>query len=273
MRRFIILFFIMGFLTPQAYGGWKQLGPGMDLSSFTVRNPRINKNAKIVILRIDPKHWQLAMVGKSWTGELKNMTAKGWCDRHNLTAAINAGMFATDYKTHVGYLGVKGHVNSSHVNGYQSVAAFDPKGGKALPEFRIFDLDDPEVTMKRIIGAYSSVVQNLRLIRRPGENRWGPQDKVWSEAALGEDGAGRVLFILTRSPFTMHDFNQALLSLGIGIVAAQHLEGGPEAQLYLQIGGEQLEMFGTYETSSKEKDDGAASWVIPNVLGVRPRSQ
>jgi len=48
----------------------------------------------------------------------------------------------------------------------------------------------------------------------------------------------------------MYDFNQALLSLGIGIVAAQHLEGGPEAKLCLKIGDVRVEMFGTYESSS-----------------------
>lgn len=271
MRNFIILFCIIAFLAPEAYGGWKQLGSGMDLGSFTVKNPRINKNVKIVILRIDPEYWKFAMAGKSWTGEVKNMTAKGWCEKHNFTAAINAGMFATDYSTHIGYLGVKGHVNSRHVNQYMSVAAFDPKGGKGLPEFRMFDLDDPGVTMKKIIGDYYSSVQNLRLIKRPGENRWGQQDKVWSEAALGEDMAGRVLFIITRSPFSMHDFNRALLSLGIGLVTAQHLEGGHEAQLYLKIGDVKIEVFGAYGTSSNETDNNAASWVIPNVLGVRPR--
>ena len=125
--------------------------------------------------------------------------------------------------------------------------------------------------MDKIVGDYSSVVQNLRLIKRPGENRWGQQDKLWSEAALGEDTSGRILFILTRSPFTMHDFNRALLALGIGVVSAQHLEGGPEAQLYVNVGDVKLEMFGSYETSYKEDDENAASWVIPNVLGVRPR--
>jgi hypothetical protein len=153
-----------------------------------------------------------------------------------------------------------------------SVAAFDPKKGKGLPQFRIFDLDDPNVTMGNIRRNFASVVQNLRLIKRPGENRWPRQDKMWSEAALGEDSAGRILFIFTRSPFTMHDFNLELLSLGIGLVAAQHLEGGSEAQLYLRIGNVRHEMFGSYETSFKENDDNTASWRIPNVLGTRPRA-
>ncbi len=152
-----------------------------------------------------------------------------------------------------------------------SVTAFDPKKGKELPQFRIFDIDDPSVTMDKILGDFSSVVQNLRLIKNPGENRWSLRDKMWSEAALGEDSSGRVLFIFSRSPFAMPDLNRELLSLGIGLVAAQHLEGGPEAQLYLRIGNMTHEMFGSYETSFRENNGNVTPWPIPNVLGVRPK--
>ena len=61
-------------------------------------------------------------------------------------------------------------------------------------------------------------------------------------------------------------------SLGIGLVSAQHLEGGPEAQLYLHVGGFERELFGSFETTFREDDGNALPWPIPNVLGVRPRS-
>ena len=94
---------------------------------------------------------------------------------------------------------------------------------------------------------------------------------MWSEAALGEDEAGRVLFIFCRTPFSMHDLNEELLAAGIGVVAAQHLEGGPLAQLYVHAGRFKLEQCGSYETSFRENDSNATPWPIPNVLGVRPR--
>jgi hypothetical protein len=37
------------------------------------------------------------------------------------------------------------------------------------------------------------------------------------------------------SPFSMYDLNEELLQSRIGIVAAQHLEGGPEIQLKMSI--------------------------------------
>jgi phosphodiester glycosidase len=100
------------------------------------------------------------------------------------------------------------------------------------------------VTLEFILKDYRSAVQNLTIIKRLGRNQWGQQDRMWSEAALGEDSSGHVLFLFSRAPFSMHDLNQQLLSTGIGLVAAQDLEGGPEAQLYLRVGEMQLESFG-----------------------------
>jgi phosphodiester glycosidase len=248
---------------------WQRLAPGLELGTF---GAQANAHSIITVLRIDPKLWQLTFAGISQTNESSGHTAREWSDAHKFTAAINAGMFDTDGKTHTGYLRSGDHVNSSRViTKYQSVAAFDPHDSKQAAPFHIFDLDTSGVTLQNILKEYSSAVQNLRLIKRPGLNQWGQQEKKWSEAALGEDDTGRILFIFSRSPFSMHDLNQELLSAGIGVVAAQHLEGGPEAQLYIHVGKMEREMFGSYETSFEENDSNARPWPVPNVLGIRPR--
>jgi hypothetical protein len=242
---------------------WQSLAPGMEI--------KLLADSKITVVRIDPGVWEIEFAGISRTGELAGHTAREWCEGQKFALAINAGMYHTDAKTHVGYLRSGEHINSSQVTKYQSVAAFGPRDA-SLPRFRIFDLDAPDVTLQGILKNYRSVVQNLRLIKRPGASQWGQQRKKWSEAALGEDRDGRILFIFSRSPFSMHDLNRELLSAGIGLVAAQHLEGGPEAQLYLHVGKVERELFGSYETSFQENDGNSAAWPIPNVLGVRPRS-
>jgi len=252
-----------------AVSEWQTLAPGMELRYVRARKPSIVGDSRIAVLRIDPSSWELEFAGISQTGELSGHTAREWCEKRKFTAAINAGMFLGDGKTHLGYMRFREHVNNGHANGYQSVAAFDPSDGK-LPQFHIFDLDSG-VTLEHILRDYASAAQNLRLVKRPGANQWAQQNREWSEAALGEDSAGRILFIYSRSPFSMHDLNQELLAAGIGLVAAQHLEGGPEAQLYLHIGGTQLEMFGSYETSFRQDDTNSAAWPVPNVIGIRPR--
>jgi hypothetical protein len=149
--------------------------------------------------------------------------------------------------------------------------AFDPQKDKKLPLIQIFDLDKPGTTLTDILTDYNSAVQNLRLIKKPGVNVWNQQDRKWSESAIGEDDKGNILFIFSRSPFSMHDLNEELLKSGIGIVAAQHLEGGPEAQLYMKEGDVEIELYGSYETSFNENDNNINPWPIPNVLGIRSR--
>jgi hypothetical protein len=254
-----------------AGSGWQSLAAGMEIEYIQTRQRSLLGDSRIAVLRMDPRLWELEAIGIGQTGESDGHTAREWCQKHKYTAAINAGMFGSDNKTHLGYLRSRDHVYNGRLNSYQSAIAFDPRAGKAVPPLRIFDLDSPGTTLQAILADYASVVQNLRLIKRPGINQWGRQSREWSEAAVGEDAEGHVLFIYSRSPFSMHDLNQELLAAGIGVVAAQHMEGGPEAQLYVHAGATELEMFGSYETSFKENDQNAKAWPVPNVLGVRPR--
>ena len=277
-RGALIIALSLGFLCLSsllAAGGasdWQVLAPGMNLKYVTPKRPSSVGDSRIVILRMDPEQWQLEAVGISQIGNSPGHTARAWSQIRNFSAAINAGMFAADYKTHLGYMGSSAHVNNSRPNNYQSVAAFEPRDSQSLPRFHIFDLDAPGIRFQDLLKDYSSILQNLRLVKRPGLNQWSQQDRKWSEAALGEDEAGRMLFIYSRSPFTMHDLSNELLAAGIGLVAAQHLEGGPEAQLYLHVGTLELEMYGSYETAFRENDTNSAAWPVPNILGVRSRT-
>jgi Phosphodiester glycosidase len=261
---------LLSTLIADSSSGWQLVAPGMELKRLASKSGTVG-DSQITVLRIDPGLWDLQFFGAGSSGESSSHTARAWSEAHNLTAVINAGMFDNDGKTHLGYLRYREQVSNSHINAYKSVAAFDPRDSK-LPRFHIFDLDSSGVTLQTILKGYASAVQNLRLIKRPGAGQWGQQKKKWSEAALGEDSNGRILFIFSRSPFSMHDLNQELLSAGIGLVAAQHLEGGPEAQLYIHTGKVELEMFGSYETSFREDNSNAIAWPIPNILGVRLRT-
>ena len=267
----IVLFVLLAGLVADTHSGWKELAPGMELKFLTASKPSMVGDSRIAVLRIDPSLWELEFAGVSRSGEPAGHTAHEWCEKYKFVAAINAGMFQADDRTNVGYLRFRQHVNNGQMNSYQSVAAFDPQDPRKGAAFHIFDLDDPGLGFPAILKDYASAVQNLRLIKRPGTNQWAQQSRKWSEAALGEDSVGRILFIFSRSPFTMHDLNQELLSARIGLVAAQHLEGGPEAQLYFHAGRTEQEMFGSYESGFREDDSNSRPWAIPNVLGVRPR--
>jgi len=239
--------------------GWRTLAPGMELRELAV-SARQPGSQPIVVLRMDPSRWEITLVSGSGTGESASRTARAWAGRHRLAAAINAGMYATDGTTHVGYMECDGGVRSKSVNAYRSVAAFSPKRA-GEPRFRLIDIRG-RAEMERLRARYACLVQNLRLVQRPGVSRWSQQPKKWSEAALGEDRQGRILFLFSPTPFSMHDLIQELLASDLGLVAAQHLEGGGPAQLYIHVDGFEREMAGSL----------GAAVPIPHVLGVRPRS-
>jgi hypothetical protein len=254
----ILLNFLLTSINATYTNNWQILAPGLEFQILDAGMNNSEGDSKINILRIDPHLWELVFAGLSQSGKGSTKTVKEWCESHKLVAAINAGMFATDYRTHTGYLKYRDHVNSRYINSYQSSLAFDPVEGKDFPPFRIFDLDESGVTLQTIQNDYRI-------------NVWKQQDRKWSEAAIGEDKEGKILFIFTRFPFSMYDLNTVLLKSGIDIIAAQHLEGGPEAQLYIKIGDFELELCGSYETSYNENNSSTVFWPIPNIIGVKSK--
>jgi hypothetical protein len=209
------------------------------------------------VVRVDPARVRLFVKAASLHGG-RNRTAGEWL-KAGEEVAINAGMFATDYVTHTGYMRIDDHTNSEDwLPAYQSILLLDE--GRAT----IADREDPR--LESLLASHRSYVQNLRLIRKPGRNVWQRSDRRWSEAALAMDGKGRILFLFSRRAHSMRDFNRRLLSLDLGIVAAMHLEGGPEASLSIRTPSLSVDLAGSYETGFNESDDNERQWPIPNVL-------
>jgi hypothetical protein len=221
---------------------WRILAPGLELATF----------ADITVLRVDPDAWETVALAHTDVGGDRR-TPAAWAADFGLTAVINAGMFATDHATHTGYFRTGEHVNNGVWvrRDYRQIACFEPRED-GLPRFRLQDLDLIEGT--DFAERYEVVIQNIRLVRRPGQNRWSPSKRRWSEACLGEDSRGRMLWIHASVPRDMHTLVDVLLDLPLDLVAAQHLEGGRQAQLW--VAGEPI------------ADHGLP---LPNILGIRPR--
>lgn len=245
---------------------WVRIDDGLYHAQFVGVPPSTVGDSRIDVIRIDPRLYAIEVKMVSETKD-NPLTAREWTEKYNLLAATNAGMFQQDFRTHVGYMRQSGHVNSAtNTTAYLSAAAFDPVD-TTKPAFRIFDLD--VTSLDEVREQYRTVIQNLRLIKHPGHNTWSQQDKLWSEAALGEDKQGNILLIFSRSPYSMYELNHILLKLPIDLVAAQHLEGGPEASLYLSHNGHAIERTGSFETSFMPSDDNDQFWPLPNVIGIR----
>jgi hypothetical protein len=250
-----MLLFLLALAAAPETVGWRTLQPGVELAQVGPEATRL------YLVRIDPKRAALQAVMASAT-DGQPRTAAEWCRTRKLAVAINMGMYRDDKRTNAGHAHAPGHANNPRWNPkYNSALGLGARAAVML------DLD--VAGARERLADYGTVVQNLRLIRAPGRGVWSQQERRWSEAAVALDKDGRVIFAFSRSPHSMYDFNQRLLGLPLGISAAMHVEGGPEASLSIHTGGVDLDLNGSYETGFNENDDERAQWPIPNVLAVR----
>jgi hypothetical protein len=255
---------------PAVAPAWRTLGPGVDYAAIAISPRPAIGDGRLHVVRVDPARATLrtrlvAEVG----GEAR--TARQWANGPRIAAVINAGMYATDFRTHVGYLRVGERVHTRNwASKYQSVLLLGARR-PGLPAATIRDTQPGDTAAA--FAHYDTVIQNLRLIRDPGVSVWSKNGRRWSEAAIALDREGRILLLFCRSPFTMYDFNAMLGRLKLGVVRAMHVEGGPEASLSVRGPGIELDLAGSYETGFEESDGNDRQWALPNVVVVELKPQ
>lgn len=246
---------------------WQRLDTGLELGRFNTINPSIAGDARVHILRIDPTFYQLELVNASATENGNKQTARKWSEDYLLIAAINASMYQKDHKTSISFMRSENHINNSYFSKDKTILAFNPKNA-ADPFVKMIDTECDDFNIWS--GRYGTFIQNIRMISCKGENVWTHQPEKWGIAAIGMDRNDNVLFIHTRSPYRTHDFINSLLALPIHITQAMYVEGGPEAQLYIQTNIHRFEFVGGYEPDYKGNDPIAIP--IPNVIGIKKRT-
>jgi hypothetical protein len=264
---FLIILVSLSFCVAEQGSTWIRIDEGLHYSDFRVPTRLGMGGSKILIVKVDPKIYEFRLLSAS---ELPSgaspLNVREWTDKYELIGAINAGMFQADLKTNVGYMKNYAHMNNPRIHKtYRSVFAFNPRKAD-LPPSMIFDTDIKDI--KQIIAEYHTVIQNLRLIKRRRLNRWTQQEKRWSEAALGQDQDGNLLFIFSETAYTMHEFNNILLALPIQLECAQHLEGGSLASLYLHHAGVEVKRAGSVRLPAAGNSSADGFLPIPNVIGI-----
>lgn len=246
---------------------WETLATGLELATFAGPYPSSHGDSTITVLRIDPVSFELTLLNASAPGEGESRTVRSWVTRAGAVAGINASMFHPGDQS-VSMMRTRTHVNNAKLTKDNAVLAFDAKS-PALPPARIIDRTCEDAPA--LIGSYGSIVQSIRMLDCQGKTSWAKQPRKWSNAAIGADKQGRVLFVHARSPYPVHDFVERLRALPIDLVRLQYSEGGPEATLYVKAGTRELELVGSYETGFNENDDNVNAWPVPNVVAIVPR--
>jgi hypothetical protein len=248
--------------------GWQQLDRGLELGIFPAPQAAAGGDSVVRVLRIDSRYFQLRLFNVSHIQNGVPLTPKQWCRQNGLAAAINPSMYQIDYKTSVSLMRTKVHTNNPRLSKDMTILAFDRQDA-GVPRVKIIDrqCEDFQSWKKK----YGTLVQSIRMISCKGENVWKPQARRWSTSAIGIDKRDRILFIHVRALYSTHDLINILQKLPLNISRAMYTEGGPQAQLYINSAGKELEFAGSYETNSNAADEGSISWPLPNVLGISKR--
>jgi hypothetical protein len=245
---------------------WRALEPGLDFADFQSPVASTVGDSRVAIARVDPARFDLGLYPASSRTPQEAAPIDVWARERRLAAGINAGMFEPGGRT-TGYARVDGvTINPNWKKNYGAFLALGPDDPK-LPAAAILDPDCDDV--KAMEKHYRVILQSMRMIDCKGANRWTKSARIWSTAALGIDGQGRVLFIHARSPWDVYDFNQILLALPVGLRRAMYLEGGPEASLSVDAGGFSTIRVGSWETGFREDDTNDKPWPLPNIIGAR----
>jgi len=243
---------------------WKKLDTGLFVTEYTSLKKSTHGNSVFTILKIDPKVYDFSLFSAKEKTEYTR-TAPQWAKDKKQIAIINAGMYQMDHATNLGYMKDFGFTNNARVNKNNTIVAFN-RIHDTVPEFQIIDRTCQNWEVLK--NSYQSFSQSIRMIDCNQKNRWSQQKKRWSTIAIGTDKKGNALFIISRSPYSVHDFNNILLKAPLNINKVMYLEGGPEASFYLNHPKKKIEIMGSYETGFNENDRNNRFWKIPNVIGI-----
>jgi exopolysaccharide biosynthesis protein len=255
----VLIFLIL--IISHSFSAWKTLESGLELGTFHSPVYPDSVNATIYILRIDPSCYTLNLFCASSPDQGKALSAKRWCKKEHLVAAINASMYQQDYKTSVSLMKYSGHTNNSYMSKDKTIIAFNPRKG-SVPDFRIIDRQCDDFSVLK--HDYSTFIQSVRMISCTGKNVWA-QGSAWSIASIGSDKNGKILFIFSSNPHTVHDFISILQKLPINIDRAMYLDGGHIAQMAIQSATLNFEGVGQFNGLGYSP---AEAPEIPNVIGI-----
>jgi len=252
----------------KAENPWHMLEPGLEFGEFLAPLASENGDSLIRVLRIDPNRFEFRLLNASAPGENKLLTAKTWCQQHNLVAATNASMYQGDYRTSVSFMRTKDHVNNPRLSKDKAILAFARRTSE-VPLLKIIDRQCER--FEEWQDKYETFVQSIRMISCKGTNVWTPQPEKWSTAIIGIDRQERGLFIHVRSPYSTYDVINILLALPLQISRAMYVEGGREAQLYVRSGKQEYEFVGSYASGFHNGSGNQYVHPIPNVVGIARR--
>ncbi len=247
--------------SPELPSPFATLEAGLELALLP-GPPSTSGDGLVAVVRVDPARFRLTLLNASAPGEGRPRSVRDWAFRAGASAAINASLYQADWSTATGLMRTREHVNHARVGKDRAVLAFDPTV-PGVPPLKLVDRDCE--SLEESAQRYAGLVQSIRMVSCERKGVWAPSERRFSTAAVGVDGAGRLLLIHARSPWPVHELVAFLLAAPIDLRQAMYVEGGPEAQLYVRGGGTELTRVGASEHGLEAA---VGHLPVPNVLAL-----
>jgi len=241
---------------------------GLAMHKYRIVNPQDSAENDLYILKIDPEYYEFQLLAAIELDSVSR-TVSQWCAEFGYELCFNAGMYAADNLTPLGYCKNNGRVLNPHVNYHKAVLAFSPENDSIVPVTIINrgcnDLDSFE-------NRYGSMVQSVRMLGCAGGNVWNQSDKKHSILALATDSAGMVFLLFSQAPSSVHDFINNVKALEQGLEQMIYLEGGIPAALYVRTNNYSFNISGVAEDLWPVRISGSGLTKLPNVIAVKKKA-
>jgi len=137
-----------------------------------------------------------------------------------------------------------------------------------LPLARVLDLHYTPFQAQGTL--YRQAAQSLMFLDRYGQIRVRKSDKIAHRTLVAQDGQDRILVMVSEGRHTLWGLARFVADCGLGLREIMCMDGGPEAQLDLEVGGVIYQQYGGPVSTS----DLPLPWPtanLPAALAVFPR--
>jgi hypothetical protein len=240
---------------------------GLEWDEFDMAGGQASLHDTIIVLRIDPQYYEFALLSAS-EYDLPAQTLKQWCKKFGYEIAFNAGMYAEDKTTTIGYCKNYDHIINPWLNRHKAVLAFNPNDTGSVP-VRIINRSCEDFDSLK--GNYNTFLQSIRMLGCDGGNTWNPSREKHSILAIAEDSTGHILILFSQAPVSVHDFIDRVIDLKLGITDMMYLEGSFQAGLVINTSNFRRLNYGVIEDLWPIKITSDGRIPLPNVIAVRKK--
>ena len=256
-------------LVPHLFSGeFESIDNGnLEWGVFEIINNADSTHFEINILRINPAEYEFELLTSS-EYECEPQTMRQWLQAYDLTAVFNAGMYAKDMSTSLGYCRNFDHINNSRLNKHNTVLVFNPVGPGGQS---IHIIDRKCENYDSLKSGYNTFLQSIRMLGCNRTNVWKQSEHKYSILALAEDSAGFMLVCFCQKPLSTHDFIDYMLGLKLNLKRMMYLEGGGPANLYIEYGDFVQDLVGCIERFAPAEVINPVRVPVPNVIGIKKK--